>query len=122
MKTVQVIAAFLGVSVATAAFAASPAPAATPAIATAALPAPTPMVVVEPTNLPRGFAGGIVYVEFSLDENGRPRNIRLPWNYESDLKREVVKAFKQWQFAPGQGDAATPAKRFLLPLEVKPQL
>jgi hypothetical protein len=118
MKPVQFAAAIIGVGLASIAFAVD---AATPAPAIASQPAPRPMVVVEPSNLPRGFAGGVVYVEFSLDENGRPRNIRLPWVYESDLKREVVKAFKQWQFAPVRTEAAAPEKRFLLPLEVKPQ-
>jgi hypothetical protein len=116
MKTIQIARALIGACFVTAVFA-------IPAseLAGAKTPPPTPTVVVEPTHLPRTFTGGIVHVEFSLDESGRPRDIRLPAVHDASLKMPVLKAFSQWQFAPSQNGASFQSKRFVLPLEVKPQ-
>lgn len=119
MKAVLFAAAFTGLSLAHSAFAvATPSPA-HPATVAGAQPSPT--LVVEPTDLPRSFAGGTVYIEFSLDKEGRPQNVRVPWVFDRQLSRPILKVFRQWQFAPATDEAAATNKRFLLPLEIRPQ-
>jgi hypothetical protein len=116
MKPIQLAGALIGASLANVAFA-------TTASAPVAIKdsQPTPTFVVEPMNLPRSFAGGVLYIEFTLDENGRPRDIRLPSTDDYTMKQQVRKAFSQWQFAGGRTDATITSKRFVLPLEVKPK-
>jgi len=75
-----------------------------------------PTTVVAPTDLPLGFHGAAMNVEFTLDAAGRPQDIRVPSVYDPQLKRQVVKAFSQWQFAP-----MDTSKHYVLVLEVKPQ-
>ena len=89
----------------------------------AGTPAPCPIVlsIVKPTGLPREFAGAVVNIEFSLDQAGQPRDIRVLHVSDPVLKRQVVVAFSQWRFSPGVSDAAAASKRFILPLELQPE-
>jgi TonB family protein len=85
---------------------------------------PAPRVVassvVHPTGLPREFVGALVNIEFSLDASGQPRDIKVLRVTDPVLKRQVVQAFSQWRFTPGAGETA--AKRFILPLELVPEV
>jgi TonB family protein len=74
-----------------------------------------PTKVVNPSNLPSGFSHGILTVEFSVDEKGRPRNVEVVSEASRDVKQQVVKAFQQWKFQPS---AASNTTRYVLPLEV----
>ena len=110
------LAALMGVALTGSAFA-------FPASDPAGTPAPRPIVssVVKPTGLPREFAGAVVNIEFSLDQAGQPRDIRVLRVSDPVLKRQVVAAFSQWRFSPGANDAAAAPKRFVLPLELQPE-
>lgn len=114
------LAALTGVALTGTAFAFPTTDAATPA----KLPAPRPIAssVVQPTKLPREFAGTLVNIEFSLDQSGQPQNIKLLSVSDPVLKRQVVQAFSQWRFSPGASDATASAKRFILPLEIQPDV
>jgi hypothetical protein len=116
MKSIQLARLFLGAGLVSSVFAA---PVSQPL--SSAGPSPTPIVVVEPTRLPRSFPGGILQLEFALDDSGHSRDIQLNSVYDARVNQQVLKAFSQWQFAPAQSKTATEPKHCLLPLEVKPQ-
>jgi len=89
--------------------------------APAEAPRPKPLVVVDPINLPRTFKGATIDVEFSLDGDGRPRDVRLSSANGATVKEQVLKAFSGWRFSPVDRPLAGRSKRFVLPLEVRPQ-
>jgi len=113
-KSLVLAAALAGVSLTTAAFAYS------------AKDTPPPRViassVVNPTGLPRAFANEVVNVAFRLDESGQPRDIEVLWVSDAQLKKQLVEAFRQWRFdmTTAGKDAAT--KRFILPIQLKPEV
>ena len=74
-----------------------------------------PRKVVNPTKLPLSFRGDVINVEFSLDAEGRPRNIQVTSPVEWAVRERIVKALSQWEFDPA---AAADRTRFVLPLEV----
>lgn len=119
MKTLLIAAALTGVSFATSAFAV------TNGLTLRVDARPSgdlkPAVIVQPTNLPRAFKGGIVTVEFSLDQAGRPREIQFPSAVEAQLAERVLQAFSQWQFDPSAAGELPAGKRFVLPIEIRPQ-
>jgi len=84
-------------------------------------PRPKPVVVVDPINLPRTFTGATIDVEFSLDGDGRPRDVRLSSAKDATVNEQVLKAFSRWRFSPVDRPLTGRPKRFVLPLEVRPQ-
>ena len=114
MKTTRLLAAFAGVSLATSMFAMlSPAP------ANADATAPMPTVVVNPTRLPLSFRGGTFDVDFKLDANGKPYDIRVRSVRDAQVARQIKTAFSQWTFTPAPDQKWTQEKRFVVPLEIK---
>ena len=90
-----------------------------PKDATAATaPRPIQSSVVNPTGLPRNFAGEVINVEFSLDAAGAPRDIQVLHVSDPVLKRQLVAAFRQWRFETAAGNATPATKRFILPIEL----
>lgn len=87
--------------------------------------APPPRVVrssvVNPTGLPRNYEGSVINVEFSLDKAGAPQNIKVLWVDDAVLKRQLVEAFRQWRFEPAAGDTTVTERRFLLPVQLRPE-
>ena len=79
-----------------------------------------PSKVVNPTDLPRTFSRSTVNIEFSLDETGQPRDIKVLTTSDEALKRQVVSAFSQWKFDTAGRDLGSTSKRFVLPLEIVP--
>lgn len=77
--------------------------------------------VVNPTRLPQTFAGATVNIEFSLDQNGQPRAIRIPNVEDKQLKTQLMAAFKQWRFEGVSAEAVSSGKRFVLPVELRPE-
>src|SRR4051812_24836814 len=75
-----------------------------------------PTKVVTPTNLPRSFIRDTVHIEFSIDQAGRPCDIKVLSNTDKAVKDQVVAAFSQWRFETSEATDAT--KRFVLPLEI----
>src|SRR5687767_6527718 len=57
-----------------------------------------PSKVVNPTDLPRTFSRSTLNIEFSLDEAGQPRDIKILTISDEAVKRQVVSAFSQWKF------------------------
>ncbi len=110
------IAALTGVVLTANAFAFAPKDSAAP------MPRPVPASVVQPTGLPPSFAGKIVNVEFTLDQAGQPHDIQVLRVEDAVLKRQLVAAFRQWRFEPGVGTAPASQKRFILPLQLSPEV
>jgi TonB family protein len=80
-----------------------------------------PSKVVMPANLPRSFIRSTVHVEFSLDQAGQPRDIKVISSADRAVKDQVVAAFSQWRFDAAAGEPGVDTKRFVLPLEIVPQ-
>jgi hypothetical protein len=116
MKSLLFAAALTGVAATGTAFAYSP--------KNAMVPAPRPIAssVVSPTGLPSAFAGKTVNVEFSLDVNGKPRAIEVLHVDDPVLKRQLVEAFRQWRFELAASDPALSQKRFILPVQLRPEV
>jgi hypothetical protein len=119
IKKTLLLAALTGVALTGTAFAYSPAEAAKPA-------APTPRViassVVHPADLPGCFAGETVSVEFSLDQKGHPRDILVLGVSDPVLKRQLVDAFRQWRFETGAAAPDTAPHRYILPIQLNPEV
>lgn len=92
-----------------------------PADATKCSPRVIPSSVVNPTKLPQNFAGATINIEFSLDEKGQPLAIRIPNVEDRLLKQQLTTAFKQWRFEGVSADAAANGKRYVLPVELRPE-
>lgn len=80
-----------------------------------------PSKVVNPSDLPTSFTRQVVNIEFSLDESGRPQEIKVLTKADAAAKEQIVKAFKQWKFEPATPKADHTNKRFILPLDVVPE-
>ncbi len=113
MKSFLLAAALLGATLPVSALAYTPKDAAsTPA------PRVVPTSVVKP-GLPPGFSRALIDVEFTLDQTGRPQDIKVRSVKDPVLKRHLVEAFRQWRFDTGTTGADTTAKRFVIPLDVR---
>ena len=118
-KKSLLLAALAGVAFTVNALAYSPKDSASPA-------SPGPRVVassvVKPTGLPRSFVGAVVHVEFSLDQAGQPRDIKVLGVEDKVLKKQLVSAFSQWRFEQSLNDPAKSPKRFILPIQLSPEV
>jgi hypothetical protein len=94
----------------------------TKAVAPAVVTTVVPSKVVKPTHLPRTFTRSVVDVEFSLDAAGQPRDIRLPSVSDKVLKKAITEAFAQWKFSSAVRQEKGENTRFILPLELIPEV
>jgi TonB family protein len=87
-------------------------------------PAPklVPAKIVTPSGLPESFSRSIVNVEFSLDASGQPKDVKVLSNADRNVKEQVVKAFKQWKFEPIAAQPGAETPRFVLPLDIVPEV
>lgn len=92
-------------------------------VSSAATPVPRVITssVVKPTELPRYFLGAVINVEFSLDQTGQPYDIRVLHVGDPVLTQRLLTAFSQWRFEPGESGPMANRKRFLLPIELRPE-
>ena len=116
MKSLLIAAALAAVSLPAAAVAHSSKDSAS--AVTAAAPRPIPASVVKPTGLPLGFSRALINIEFSLDQAGKPHQIKVLSVEDPMFKRHLVDAFRQWRFEAGASDADA-SQRFVLPLELR---
>jgi hypothetical protein len=119
MKSPLLTATIATLALASSAFAFSPAE--TKTEVTKCSPRVVPASVVNPTNLPQAFAGATINIEFSLDASGQPRDVRVPNVEDRQLKQQLVQAFKQWRFEGVSSDAVANGKRYVLPVELRPE-
>ena len=77
----------------------------------AQLAAPVVTKVVNPAGIARRHDGVTVRVTLTVDENGKPSDIRLVTNNDRNLKDTLIPAVAQWEFAPARlNGKAIPAK------------
>ncbi len=78
---------------------------------------PVPVVVVSPT-VGAEFNGGLVQLEFTVDESGHPTAFSVTSASDDMLATAVVKAVKLWRFLPAEVDGKPVAKKVSLPVKV----
>lgn len=86
------------------------------------LPRIAPTSVVPPTQLPSEFAGALIHIEFALDDQGQPRDVRIRSVVTPAVKRQLMKAFAQWRFEGAVPPAAGGPQRYLLPLQLNAEV
>jgi hypothetical protein len=110
----SLIAAALVLTVTGSAFAA---PSAGPTSANVAMPRIVPSSVVRPTSLPSNFSGALIRVEFSLNQFGEPRDIRVLTNTTTEVRHQLLKAFSQWRFESDRF-SRDEQRRYVLPVQL----
>jgi TonB family protein len=80
---------------------------------------PRPVSFVAPEDVPSRFANTTVRVSMTLDENGRPSNIRVLAPGSGYLERSVVAAVAQWRFTPMVKNGVPVTQDVILPLTLK---
>ncbi len=78
---------------------------------------PVPIVVVSPT-VGSEFNGGLVQLEFTVDESGLPTAFSVKSATDDVLATAVVRAVKQWRFLPAEVDGKPVAKKVSLPVKI----
>ena len=120
-KSLSLLAALAGVALTGTAFAYSPTDSAKPAGISA--PRVVASSVVTPIRVPAEFMGATVDVTFTLDQSGRPHEIRVLWVDDPILQKRLVAAFSQWRFEqPGASNPAAAPKRYILPIQINPEV
>jgi TonB family protein len=85
-----------------------------------AFEAPVLEKMVSPTGLSRHHEGSTVTLTMTVDDKGQPSNIRVQGNDEK-LKRSLVSAVSQWQFAPAKKNGVAVQTKIVLPIEIVEQ-
>lgn len=80
--------------------------------------APAPSQVVNPTGLPRQYAGTTVNLLLTVDAAGAPRDIAVVAPNDPELTRGIVEAVAQWRFTPATRNGVPVATRVELPLRL----
>jgi TonB family protein len=117
MKTYRnlLVASLLGGSLSTAAFATTTTAHSQTA---AAFVAPAPAAVVHPTGLPQSYKDATVTLALTIDETGRPRDIKIMRDENENLAKKLLSAVAQWQFTPARKNGVAVATRVILPLKL----
>ena len=120
MKTLTLTAAFVALALSSSALAYSPKDSLSQKTAPAAKLVPSK--TVQPTRLPLSFTREVVNIEFSLDRSGQPQDIKVLSNADRAAKEQIIQAFKQWKFDPALRGNGGETKRFILPLDIIPEV
>ncbi|SDS16647.1 TonB family protein [Opitutus sp. GAS368] len=80
--------------------------------------APAPESVVSPTRLPASSNGSIVTLSMTIDESGRPHNIKVVSRGDQDLAPRLVSAVSQWKFKPALRNGVPVSIKVVLPLQL----
>lgn len=84
----------------------------------AQLAAPVVTKIVHPTGLSRRNDGATVRVTLSLDEHGKPSDIRVLSNNDRNLRESLVPAVAQWEFVPARVNGKAVPARVELPIKL----
>jgi hypothetical protein len=77
--------------------------------------------LVNPSELPPTFTRRVLDVRFALNEYGEPHDVRVLSMADSKVKKQVVKAFKEWRFDVAALDRNVASQRYILPLDIIPE-
>lgn len=78
---------------------------------------PVPVSVVTPA-VGYQYNGATVRLEFVVDAQGRPTDFRVASAPDDVVASAVLKAVRQWRFAPGQVDGKPVATKVALPVRI----
>lgn len=78
---------------------------------------PVPIAVVSPIVGPEHH-GALVYLEFVVDELGKPVDLAIKSSPDDRLAATVLDAVKQWRFKPAERDGVPVETRVALPVKV----
>ena len=84
--------------------------------------APVAEKIVNPSMLPRTFKRSVVKMRFSLDRAGQPQDVQVLSMTDEEVKTQVVKAFKKWRFDVAAVGHRLETTRFILPLDIIPEV
>lgn len=83
---------------------------------------PVPVSVERPI-VGNEFAGETVEIKFTVDEEGRPRDVRTDSPAPDELVERVIDAVEQWDFAPLRGADGEPVPaKVMLPVIIRRSL
>jgi TonB family protein len=80
--------------------------------------APLPERVVKPTGLMRRHEGAVVKLSLTIDQAGRPHDIRIVSPQDRNLAERLLPAGAQWRFKPATKNGAPVATKILLPVQL----
>ncbi|HKB57970.1 MAG TPA: energy transducer TonB [Lacunisphaera sp.] len=80
--------------------------------------APAPTKVVQPMGLSRRLEGATVTLRFTVDEAGKPHDIRVLAPHDGALTRNLVSAVSQWEFTPGRKNGRAVSTHVELPIQL----
>lgn len=81
--------------------------------------APAPLPGVGPVEMPSSHKSADVTLRMTIDENGRPHNVRVAGTRDQTSYKRLVSAVSQWKFSPARRNGQPVPTRVELPLEVK---
>lgn len=84
----------------------------------AQLAAPVVTKVVNPEGLMRRHEGATVRVTLTVDETGKPSDIRLLHSADRNLKQALIPALSQWEFAPARLNGKAISTKVELPIQL----
>ena len=92
--------------------------AATAASAASSVVLPRPVEVTSPQLLPASFEGATVYVEMTIDAEGRPSRVRVLRPTDASTAEKVAAAVGRWKFTAPQRDGRATSMRVVLPVKL----
>jgi protein TonB len=111
IKSLVIASAFAGVL-----FSSASAITTTPA---ATFEAPAPIKTAEPVLVPSSHHGSMVNVTMTIDQAGKPSNIRVANVSDQAAYKRFVDSVKKWEFSPARKNGQPVSTRVELPVEVK---
>jgi TonB family protein len=79
---------------------------------------PAPVKTAGNIQLPQRHEGATVTVSMTVDENGKPRNVRVLDQGDQSQYKSLVAAVSKWEFSPARKNGKAVSTRVELPLEV----
>lgn len=119
IKSLVIASAFAGVLLSSASAATVTTLAPVKAAAPVKFEAPAPLEVVAPVQMPYYHKSPDVTLRMTIDEHGRPSNVRVAGTRDQASYQRLVSAVSQWKFSPGRKNGQPVATRVELPLEIK---
>ena len=83
------------------------------------LQVPVPAKIVSPTGLPCGLKGAKVTLKLTIDAAGQPHDITIVTGDTPMLRRSLVAAVSQWQFAPARRNGVPVSTKVVMPLRLE---
>ena len=79
---------------------------------------PAPAKVIQPVMLPPRHEGRMVTLTMTIDETGKPRNVRVTSTRDQAPYERLLKTVSKWEFKPALKNGVPVSSKIELPLEV----